>query len=152
MPQNALDSGRAERRGVSAGVVHTRVHAGHQRFLAGSVNRLLLIADAEFGQKPAKDSAIHWFDQMGVETSFLGPAAGILLPPPRQRHQEWPALLALLLTNSTSRLVPVEHRQTDVQKDDVGIKRGCCFHSRQAVMLGKCLVAGELEQHGEHVC
>jgi hypothetical protein len=69
-----------------------------------------LLAGAELGQKFAKNCVIHWLDQMGVNTRLLGPSSVFVLTPSRQGHQKRAALPALLFTDATSRLVPVEDR------------------------------------------
>ena len=107
-------------------------------------------AGAHFREESVKDCILDRLHDMYVEARFLRSSTVLVLAPSRQGHQER-ALLAVLCANATSRLVTVEYRQTDVEKDDVGIKPRYRIHGRQAVVLDKCLVAGELEQRRDHV-
>ena len=110
-----------------------------------------LRACAEAGQQLAKGERIHRLDQMRDKSCVLRAPAIRVLTPAAQGHQHRAAPIWLLFANPSSRFVPIETWQADIEQDHVGVQFGRRVDGFHAVVGDVRVVPAELEDHRKHL-
>ena len=88
---------------------------------------------------------IDRFDEMNIESDFLGTAAVRFLSPSAQGHQLQASTLRQI-ANSEGGFVAVELRQSDVEKNQVGPERRHHLDGFEAVVCSADFVAAQFQE------